>query len=135
MEDSTRKSVMIAAIVVCLVAAVAIAYRSMRGSTGARRIPANATIWVKCVNPDCNAAYEMSEKEYFKQLQESKSSSMGPASIRCEKCGKNTAYLAEKCEKCGLVFIRERVSPKLGDKCPGCGYSKSEAAKKKGRGE
>jgi predicted Zn-ribbon and HTH transcriptional regulator len=131
MEESQKKSVIIAGGVVCLVAAAAITYKNMHRSTVASRIPANATTWLKCINPSCNAAYEMSEQEYFKRVQESDSTSMGPTPIHCEKCGKNTAYRAEKCEKCGLVFIRARVSPALGDKCPGCGYSKSEATKKK----
>jgi len=135
MEESTKKTIMIVVVVVSLVAAGAITYMS-RSKRGVVRLPPNAMIWVKCTNTDCNTAYEISMKEYTERMQENTSmNTMGPTPIRCEKCGKNTAYLAEKCEKCGLVFIRERVPAALGDKCPGCGYSKSEAAGKKDRGE
>jgi predicted Zn-ribbon and HTH transcriptional regulator len=137
MEDSTKKSVMIVVIVVCLAAAAAIIYMNRHGGGGGSGlVSAGNTVWIKCINPDCNAEYEISMKEYQKQFQESNStSSMGLTPIRCKKCGKDSAYLAEKCPKCGFVFVREMYPPELGDKCPKCGYSPTEAAEKKGRGE
>jgi predicted RNA-binding Zn-ribbon protein involved in translation (DUF1610 family) len=133
MEESTKKSVMLVVIVVCLVVAAAITYRSWGGKS---LIPVNKTVWIKCINPDCNATYEMSLGEYQKLLREAAANTMGLMAIRCEKCGKNTAYLAVKCPKCGFVYA-EGMTPD--NRCPNCGYSavtkKTEAPKKKDRGE
>jgi predicted RNA-binding Zn-ribbon protein involved in translation (DUF1610 family) len=123
MEESTKKSVMLVVVVVCLVAAAAVAYMSWGGGKGL--IPAaSATVWIKCTNPDCNAAYEITEKEYQKQLREAVANTntmvMGPTPIRCEKCGKYTAYAAIKCPKCGFVFVSGMTPNEV---CPNCGWS------------
>jgi len=131
MEESTKKAIMIGVIVVCLVAAAIIYVKNMpRGGRG--RTSAGATTWLKCTNPDCGAAYEMSESEYIKWVQES-TYSMGPVPIRCEKCGEYSAYQAIKCEKCGTVFVMGTVPDDFADRCPECGYSKTEEIWEKGR--
>ena len=99
MEENKKKSVMVAVIVVCLVAAAAITYMNTKGGGGTGPAQATETIQVKCSNPECNATYEMSEKEYQKQTQGKDATSMGPVPIRCKKCGKDTVYQVEAAEK------------------------------------
>jgi len=136
MEDSTKKSVMIVVIVVCLVAAAAVTYMSRsRGGGGTSSPLVSNTVWMKCTNPDCNAEYEVSWKEYQAKERSTPYTMMGSMAIRCDKCGKNSVYRAEKCEKCGLVFVKKPAPPGFTYVCPGCGYKKPEAAGEKGRGE
>ncbi len=99
MEESKKKSVMSAVIVVCLVAAAAITYMNTKGGGGTGGAPANATIQMKCRNPECNATYKMSEKEYQELALEKDSTSKGPVPIRCKKCGKDTVYRVEAAAK------------------------------------
>jgi maltose-binding protein MalE len=98
MEDSKKKLVMSVVIVICLIAAAAITYTNTKSGGGTGGAPANATIQVKCSNPECKATYEMSEKEY-QQLTMEKDQTKGPAPIRCKKCGKDTVYRVEAAEK------------------------------------
>jgi predicted Zn-ribbon and HTH transcriptional regulator len=118
MEESTKKLVMIVVVVVCLAAAADIAYKNLGGGKGL--IPTPATVWIKCTNPDCNAEYQMKREDYLKQVREVTAYTVGMTPIRCEKCGKDTAYLAIKCPKCGFVFV-EGMTPD--DVCPNCGWS------------
>jgi predicted nucleic acid-binding Zn-ribbon protein len=56
---------------------------------------------------------------------------MGPMAVNCPKCNKKRAYMAEKCEKCGVVFVPNYQSgDESPDTCPGCGYSKYEEMSK-----
>lgn len=131
MEDSKKKSIMIGIIVVCLVAAAAITYINRpKSDRSFDNIPADATIWMKCRNPACEAVYEMNEREYNKRVQIDEDS-MKARPMRCEKCGEDSAYRAEKCEKCGFVFERGTVLGDLPDRCPECGYSKMEEESRK----
>jgi len=124
MEESKKKLIMIGIIVVCL-AAAAIIYVKNMSRDGRGRTSAGATMWVKCTNPDCGAAYEMSESEHIEWVRES-AYSTGPVPIRCEKCGEDSAYQAIKCEKCGTVFVMGTVPDDFADRCPECGYSETE---------
>jgi aspartate carbamoyltransferase regulatory subunit len=95
MEDRKKKSIMIGIIVVCLIAAAAITIMNRPKSGGSfDNIPADATVLMKCSNPDCEAEYEMNRREYHKRVQiDTDSTEALP--MRCEKCGKDSAYLAE----------------------------------------
>ena len=60
------------------------------------------------------------------------------STLVCEKCGKESAFKAEKCEKCGKIFFAGAVPNDLADRCPECGYSKTEAireARKAAKGD
>ncbi len=78
-------------------------------------------MWVKCANPNCNAEYQMEMKEYYA------SASNNPSGMpKCKQCGEESLLDAIKCDKCGKVFIRGSFSGEVRDRCPYCGFSKSE---------
>ncbi len=93
--------------------------------------------WVKCNNPKCKAEYQMSEKEYFKSMEErfNPMARTVPA-LTCEKCGKDSLFRACKCVNpaCGVVFFRDSVPNDLFDRCPECGHSETEDIRKQRMG-
>ena len=47
--------------------------------------------------------------------------------VKCEKCGAEAAYQAEKCAHCSHIFIRPRTRVSdYPDRCPECGHSNLE---------
>jgi len=94
-------------------------------------------VWVKCSNPDCEEAYQMDKKVYFDSVEElvrQNPMSMQTPPLVCQKCGKENIYRAEKCEKCGLIFFRGAAGRgDFADRCPECGYSRSEEIRKRVR--
>jgi general secretion pathway protein G len=89
-------------------------------------------VWIKCRS--CNQAYEMGEKDYFEALREKSKSSatamMFTPPLTCQKCGKNSAFKAEKCPNCGEIFFTNSVPNDLSDRCPKCKHSAIEDARK-----
>jgi len=86
-----------------------------------------ATTWVKCRNPACATEYEMNLKEYLQQIEDS----IDPMAcitppLPCKECGELAVYRATKCPKCNLVFELGAVPDDFYDRCPECGYSKTE---------
>ena len=133
MEDSKKKPIMIGVIVVCLIVAGLITFaRRGGGDGGLDSIPDDKMTWVKCNNPSCKAEYEMSEKQYFKGLEErfNPMARTAPA-LTCEKCSKDSLFRALKCPYCGVVFFRDSVPNDLFDRCPKCKKSETEEIRKK----
>ena len=136
MEDSRKKPIMIGVIVVCLIIAglVTFARRGSGGGGGLDSIPDDKMTWVKCSNPKCKAEYEMSEKQYFKEM-EKRFNPMARTTppLTCEKCGKDSLFRAIKCANpaCGVVFIRDSVPNDIFDRCPECKQSETEEIRKK----
>ena len=137
MEDSTKKTVMIGIIVVCLVLAVVIWRKtSSSGSSGIESIKRGQLIWVKCKNPDCGVEYQIEKRDYYEYLQEHQDPmSMSAPVLVCKECGKESVYRAVKCPECEVVFFYGSVPNDFGDRCPKCGYSQTEENRKKGREE
>lgn len=136
MEEGKKKTIMIVVIVACLVAAGIITYATRSGSTGGiesiRR--GTETVWVKCRNPDCEHTWQMDRRDYFEYLRDHHDPmSMTAPAIVCPNCGEESGYRAEKCENCGLIFERGSVVGDFPDRCPKCGHSKTEEARKKAR--
>jgi hypothetical protein len=134
MEDSRKKPIMIAVIIVCLGVAGAVTYLRSGGSDGGyQSLPDDKMTWVKCNNPQCKAEYEISEKDYFKEIEEKQRSNPAammfttPA-LTCQKCGKASVYKAYKCGNpdCGIVFLANSVPNDFADRCPKCGRSETE---------
>jgi len=48
----------------------------------------------------------------------------------CPKCSRESVYLAYRCEKCGEIFFTSPTLGAQGDKCPKCGFSKTEQKSK-----
>ncbi|UCF43815.1 MAG: hypothetical protein JSV99_02500, partial [Planctomycetota bacterium] len=91
-------------------------------------------MWVKCKIKDCTAAYQISKKYYYGYLRKNQDPmSMKPANLVCKKCGKESIYRAEKCDKCGLVFKRGSVPHDFADRCPTCKYSETEEKRRRAR--
>ena len=133
MADGKKKPVMIAVIIVCLGVAGAVTYMRTSGSGGSLEdIPDSKMIWVKCNNPQCKAEYQMSEKQYYKDLMERTTGSamMVTPALVCEKCGKESVYKAFKCPYCGTVFFSGSVKNDFADRCPSCGKSETEEIRK-----
>ncbi|MHC4500754.1 MAG: hypothetical protein ACYS21_16780 [Planctomycetota bacterium] len=137
MEEGKKKSVMIAVIVVCFVAAGAI-YLKTRPNRGGGGIPeylANQKVWLRCRAPACEHEYDIVKKDYFERIEELRMKNPGdlaPA-ITCPKCGEPSVYEAVRCEKCGLVFEEGSVTGTYADTCPKCGYSKAKEAREAAR--
>jgi len=108
---------------------------SQRKETGGiDSIPDDKMTWVKCNNPQCKAEYEMSEKQYYKDIQArlNPAAMMSTPALICEKCGKPSVYKAEKCgnPNCGVVFLANSVPNDFADRCPKCGRSENEEIRK-----
>ena len=134
MDESKKKPLMIAVIVVCLVAAGAIIWGTRSGGGGSiDDISDTEMTWVICMNKSCNATYEMSLKQYYKIVSEATVNPMGPPpALTCEKCGEPRVYKAEKCQNpaCGIVFRSGSVPNDFQDRCPKCKKSATEESRK-----
>jgi len=120
-------------IVVSAIAAVLIFLITRPASTGGiETIAEGEQIWVKCTQ--CGATYQMGKKDYFEQLQEKVTASprmtLVTPKLTCRECGQDGILRAVKCENCGEVFFRNSVPADFADRCPKCGYSKTEAKRK-----
>ena len=135
MEDSKKKPIMIGIIIVCLTIAAVVFIKTH--SQGSDFTPVKGLkIWLKCTNEACGAEYEIELQKYQELMSEQGGlppmNMMQAPVLVCEKCGKKSAYVAEKCRKCGTVYIMDNSG-----KCPKCGFDGSEdeqnaAAEKKG---
>ena len=135
MEDSRKKPIMIAVIVVCLGVAGAVTYLRSGGSGGGiESIPDAVKTWVKCNNPECKTEYEMSEKEYFKEIQQrlNPAAMLSTPALVCQKCGKQSVFKAYKCgnPSCNTVFFANSVPNDFPDRCPVCKRSETEEIRK-----
>lgn len=129
MNGSTKNTVLLSIIVVCLVAAGVITWRT-HGRRGPDLTPfADKTTWVLCRNEDCGASWEMNLKEYHEFIQKNADPrSLLPPPITCEQCSEPSVYRAVRCAKCGAVFEMGTVTADFADRCPNesCGYSQIE---------
>jgi hypothetical protein len=137
MEDSKKKPIMIAVIVVCLGVAGAVTFLRSSGSGGGiNDIPDDKMTWVKCRNPECNAEFEKSEKDYFEEImakqRENPTAMMSTPALVCEKCGKPSVYKGFKCgnPSCGAVFAENSVPNDFADRCPKCKRSETDEIRK-----
>ena len=131
MEDSRKKPIMIAVIVICFGAAAAITFR---GRGGGSEVPSDATVWLKCANRECGDTREMNAREYHKYMRENMSGDLeGDPAMTCEKCGKQSVFEAVKCinESCGYIFFKNEAGPRdYADRCPKCKVSAFEESRK-----
>lgn len=135
MENSSKKPIMIGAVIVCLLLAVGITFLTSSKDKGLDSLESGQMIWVKCRNTDCGAEYQVDKKEYFRQIEELRRGPMEVILALCEECGQESISRAEKCENCGLLFFMGSVHNDFTDRCPECGYSKTEESRKKSRGD
>ena len=138
MDDSKRKTVMVGIVITCIVLAVGITVYNNTGSPPGRK----DKVLMMCSDPDCGETFEMTGDEYIKQSQEAGGDEVGgmggmmdigpvgvTPTVTCRHCGKDSAKLTTKCEKCDYVFIMNYEAPAEGeypDRCPECKYSAME---------
>lgn len=134
MEGSTKKSILIGLIVVCLAAAGVITYKSRSKKYGIESIKRGEMIWLKCSNPDCGHEYQMDKRDYYQYLEKHVDPIlMKTPALPCPKCGQESVYRAVKCSKCGTVFFYGAVKGDFPDRCPNCSYSQMEEDRKKAK--
>lgn len=127
-----KNTVYIIVIVVCLVLAAVIAYKYIftSGSGGGiDDIPEGKMTWVKCNNPQCKTEYQISEREYYKAINERLNPmAMATPPLTCKKCGKDSVYRAEKCQNpdCGVIFFTGTFPNDFQDRCTECKHSAEE---------
>jgi len=131
MDEVTKKRISIGIAVTCIALAIVITVVTNWDGSGGGAKP--GPIQMLCTNEECGYAFELSPEEFRSQIE-----SLGPMgmpgmmspqmpALTCPKCGQQSAYVAQKCEKCGTVFIPDyTVVEDYPDRCPNCGYSKSE---------
>lgn len=131
MEESTKKFVMIGIIVVCFVSAAAIVLKTRRHEGPNLDKFKHETVLVLCLNENCQAQYEVNAKKYLEFLRKHRVP-RGTAlqGMTCKECGEPSVYRAIKCEKCGFVFELGSIPRTYEDRCPKCGYSKLQEARK-----
>jgi DNA-directed RNA polymerase subunit M/transcription elongation factor TFIIS len=125
MDEVFRKKVMIGVAVCCIAIAAVITIKTFFSSDYGDD---NGNIQLLCANLKCGYAFELSQKEYadMTKNEDVEVATMQRPAVKCSKCGGKTAYIAMKCEKCGNVFFKKYMDPMNYDKCPKCGFSKSE---------
>lgn len=136
MEDSRKKPIMIAVIVVCLVVAGLITFARRSGAGGGiNSISDSEMTWVKCNNQSCKAEYQMGKKAFYKAQQERFNPMARTAPpLTCEKCGKDSLFQAIKCANpsCGAIFIQGISGQNdFPDRCPVCKQSETEEIRKR----
>ena len=132
-EDKKKKITTIVIIAVCLVLAIAITLGTREGGGGVRK----GKMWVKCANPDCEAEYQMTNKEYAEELSNVDIDPMmmmstTPALV-CQECQEESIFTGIKCsnEECGAVFFRNTDERDYPDRCSECGVSETEESRNK----
>ena len=131
MEESRKKPIMIAVIVVCFGVAAAI---TLRGRGPSDDVSSDETIWVKCANRACGHSFETNAKEYYKFQQDTYNpDTEESAGMTCPECGKPSVFPAKKCinPDCGYVFFPgEAGANDISDRCPKCKMSAFEESRK-----
>jgi Zn finger protein HypA/HybF involved in hydrogenase expression len=121
-------------IAACILVAVLVFVKTRSGGSaaGVDSISDTEQVWMKCRS--CNNTFEMSRKQYYKDIQEKAQASatamMFTPPLTCPKCSKNSAFLAEKCPNCNEIFISGSIPNDFPDRCPKCKHSKTEDIRK-----
>jgi len=120
-------------IAACILVAVLVFVKTRSGGSGdIDSISDTEQVWMKC--RACNGSYEMSRKQYYKEITEKATASatamMLTPPLTCQKCQKNMAFLAEKCPNCNEIFISGSIPNDFSDRCPKCKHSKTEDSRK-----
>lgn len=128
MDEGKKRKIMVGVIVGCLVLAGVMTIVSM-GSSKPKK--SNDPFLVVCCNSSCKASYELKPEEYRDLIKSDQKGMdprmiMGMVPVTCKECGEKSAYKAIRCEKCGFVFPRGLNPEDFSDRCPKCGYSKTE---------
>jgi phage FluMu protein Com len=134
MQENKKKLLMISVIVVSLAIAAAVTFFVRDVSQGIDSIGKDEKMLVKCSNPSCNAEYETGKREYYEFLQKNANPMSGATPpLICEKCKMESIYRAIVCENCNSTFFYGEAQNDFKDRCPKCGFSKTEEMRKKAK--
>ncbi len=128
MDEDKKKKIMIGIIVGCIVLAVIINVVPRLGKSRSRG--PTGPITMLCINNQCNADFELSQEEMREQM--NRMGGGGPMMMMstprfvCPECNQQSAYRAMVCEQCDSMFISTPQSEDFYDRCPECGFSKTE---------
>jgi len=133
MQEKQLKIALLVSVAVTALLMVGFVIESFTDSGGGGAIGSTrgGGIWMLCENPDCQAAYEVTDEE-FRELLASKGQILfGPGVMSrltfiCKECGQETTYRGMQCQQCGALFIPEDGTGDYPDRCPECGYSATE---------
>lgn len=130
MDGSKKPKIIV--IVICLVLAIGVTYWTRRGGKSG---VVKGSVYMLCVNSECGKTFEMTIERYREKVQTERSemvtASAESITFKCEFCGQETVSMAEKCPRCSTFFIRDDDNADdWPDRCPECGYSRSEEIRK-----
>jgi len=130
-KNRTLTGIAIACIVLaCIVMVVIIAVAANRPGRSGQSTVSSGMVQLLCKNPQCGQKFEISQKEFL--AKGPVGAGLATPVFKCSKCGQESAYAATTCEKCGNCFSLDYQSADgCIDRCPKCGFSKSEEATKK----
>jgi predicted RNA-binding Zn-ribbon protein involved in translation (DUF1610 family) len=135
MQEKQLKIALLVSVAVTALLMVGFVIESFTDSSGGGVIGSirGGGIWMLCENPDCEAAYEVTQEEFNELLRSKGQILFGPGVMSrltfvCRECGQETAYRGMQCQKCGALFIPEEGTGDYPDRCPECGYSATEEA-------
>ena len=116
MDDETKKKISIGIVVGCIVLA-GIIFFTTRTPSGTSSSSVDMKVALLCANPECGQTLEITIDEYAQELDEQGADPIpgGPV-LRCSKCQEFSLYMAEKCAKCGEIFVDDGS-----ETCPKCG--------------
>lgn len=138
MQEKQLKIALLVSVAVTALLIVGFVIESLTNSSGGGITSSTRSggIWMLCDNPDCEAAYEVTQEEFNELLKSKGQIIFGPGVMSrltfiCKECGQETAHRGMECQKCGALFIPEDGTGDYPDRCPECGYSATEEKIKK----
>jgi predicted RNA-binding Zn-ribbon protein involved in translation (DUF1610 family) len=130
MQGNWVKTGLVISVVITAVLVAGFLVETFRGAGGVPGVP---PLWMVCTNPDCKAAYTLTQTEFqeiSRDIPLRRPGFENPV-FDCRQCGKKTLHRGYKCPKCGQAFVRAPDSEDYSDRCPACRYSPSEEYQKK----
>ena len=126
MDEQTKQYLVIGLAVVCL---LGLGVRFFRGGGSANIGDEKVTLM--CTS--CGGFEISADDDKYREARDKydlETPTMLPGQIlamECPKCGQKSCYQAQKCEKCGNIFVSGQArDPKYLDRCPQCGVSMIE---------
>jgi len=134
MEESGKKKLMLTILMICVGLAVAVTMFTGGGIGG----DAGPSIQLLCANQECGHSFKVSTKKYNEMIadmmdkMDPEAGGQAMTVFYCPECDEKSLFVAIKCgnKTCGAVFFPAYGSQDRADRCPECGFSKSEEAGK-----
>ena len=127
MDEEKKRKVMLGVVIGCFSLAM-ILFLTTSGIFKKKYKGSNEPIVMLCVNPECNADFDLERDDYRDQMSQIPMMMMMESTppLECTSCNKRSAFRATVCESCDSLFLPTPSSDDFPDRCPECGYSKIE---------